>query len=497
MAGGANSVEGPEGDSILNPFDFILMMEGAVVFTAHVTRRLGLSESSRAAAPFVVNAHGSGYASAADEDESARGEQWMPLWSQPTNLEELKRLLAEGRAQIGAKTAREPLDLARAIARLGTVQGIKAFQRYGYIERNGQSNLAVPLGRFFTMGRVSPLVACIDDLDPWMRRLRSVARPGRAEEKRRVPSRLRSAERSLCDALFAVTQHTDEPGRWQTVLRAIADVEGVLVTSGGIRAGPAPRLRPDWIKAADDGSPELRLAVACALQARSFLGKEHNPDHTVRKHWLPLKENRFSTTSSGGQTKLHVGPEVVLNGRSGLLDSIALVERRLIEAGQSGERRIPMVAAYRADAHPTDLAALISGEVDLDRTSALARALMAIDGRAWARNQCPARPPNEYRYPDEAWLVIRLAMLPWRIEEGLSIGCDPAIFRRLVGGDAATAVELALRRLNAAGIRTAVRASIVSPETARLWAAALAFPITRHTARRFLKRLDPKEENKS
>ena len=77
----------------------------------------------------------------------------------------------------------------------------------------------------------------------------------------------------------------------------------------------------------------------------------------------------------------------------------------------------------------------------------------------------------------------------------LDIGTDPALIRRLANGDAASAVTIALRRLRAAGIRCTIRAGAASAETARLWAAALAFPITKGTARRFLYRLDPNKES--
>jgi len=475
MAGGANSVNGPDGDSLLNPMDFILMMEGTLVFTAHATRRLGAVEQSRAAAPFAVSAQGAGYASASDSDESARGEQWMPLWSQPMTFQELKRLFAEGRAQIGAKAAREPLDLARAVARLGTARGITAFQRYGYIERNGQSNLAVPIGRFHVPAQVSPRIACLDDLDAWLPRLRREAHDDHA------PARLKQAERRLADALFAVAQHPDEDSRWQSVLLALGDVEEIHVNGGNLRAGPIPKLRPEWAQAAGNEETEMRLALACAMQAGG-LNRDGWPINPVRRHWLPAKNEETAA---------------VMHARSGLTDAIALVERRLIEASQRGERRLPLVAARKAAARPADLAAWIAGEVDPDRTLALARVLMALDGKAWA-----ALPPsslgggaggegNTYPYPDDAWLVLRLALLPWPLSDGGRINTDPAIFRRLAGGDAASSVELALRRLRAAGIRTSVRTASVSPETARLWAAALVFPINRTTAESFLHRLDP------
>jgi CRISPR-associated protein Csx17 len=487
-AGGANTTNGPgsQDDTLLNPWDFVFMLEGALLFTAGAARRLQAKQQSRAAAPFAIGGQGAGYASASESDESARGEQWMPLWSQPLSLAELKHLLVEGRAQLGARSVSEPLDLARAVARLGTARGITAFQRYGYIERNGQSNLAVPLGRFVVLNSSSLQLRCLDDLDAWLPRLRGEAR------SKGAPTRFAMAEHRLAETLLGVTQHPDEPSRWQAVLLRLADIEAVQVTGSGYKAGPVPRLRPEWVKAADDGLSEFRLALACALQCAGF-NREGLPidSDSVRRHWLPLDRTRYATSGIGAQTRLQIGSDCVMHGRSGLDDAIALLERRLIEAARRGARRLPLVAAYRAAASPTDISRFIVGEVDADRTMRMARALMALDSKAWVRSPCPARAVAQSELPDDAWLAIRLALLPWPMQDGRSIGADPAILRRLVSGDASSAVDLARRRLRAAGITTTVRVATASPEIARRWAAALAFPITRKAASRFVKRLDP------
>ncbi|HSW62008.1 MAG TPA: type I-U CRISPR-associated protein Csx17 [Dissulfurispiraceae bacterium] len=493
MAGGANSTTGSSGDSQLNPADFILMLEGAVLFTSHATRRLLSTASSRASAPFAVSAQGAGYSSSSDTDESARGEQWMPLWSQPINLYELKRIVSEGRAQIGTQSSHgEPLDLARAVARLGTARGIGEFQRYGYIERNGQSNLAVPLGRFRVPKRVSPHLACLDDLDRyrWLHRLRLEARD---TTNKKAPARLKNAEHCLGNALFAVTQRHDSPVEWQNVLMALAKVEDVMTTGSGFNAGPIPPLRPEWVRAADDGSAELRLALAFAMQAASFgrKGEQSWPIDGIRRHWLPLKGNQFAKTGTGTQSRLEKKTEVVLRGRNSADAAISLVQRRLIEASQEGQRRLPLSAAYKSAATSSDLARLLTGEVDLDRTLLLARALMALNSRQWGATPCPPARGQEYDYPDDAWLAIRLAMLPWPLPDGRTIAVDPAIFRRLISGDATAAFELACRRLRAVGITTTVQCAVVPQVTARLWAAALAFPIAQTTAADFVRRLDP------
>jgi len=489
-AGGANNSNGCMADSLLNPFDFLLMLEGAVLFHAHATRRLNGLSASRAAAPFAISAQSAGYASAGEADESARGEQWMPLWSQPVTLTELQRLLAEGRAQIGARAVREPLDLARAVARLGVARGIDGFQRYGYIERNGQSNLAVPLGRFYVPRHVSPLLGCLDDLNAWLPRLRREARGNIAA------TRLKQVERKLTESLFALTQHPDDGLRWQTALLALAEVESVQVTGSGHGAGPIPALRPGWVRAAGQGSAnsaELRLALAFALQrwrqGKAYASKSL-PD--VRRHWLPLKGARYDVNSD---KRLQLGPGLVMSGRKGEDDAIAVVGRRLIEASQQGEHRLPLAADRHASACAADLAAVLEGQVDLDRTLALARALMALNGPQWQLAPEPLTEPKGHDSPDDAWVAIRLALLPWPLDKR-EIGADPAIVRRLATGDTAGAVMLTLRRLRAKGIGCTVRAASTDSPTARRWAAALAFPISPKAALAFLKRIDPSDTNR-
>ena len=43
-------------------------------------------------------------------------------------------------------------------------------------------------------------------------------------------------------------------------------------------------------------------------------------------------------------------PEVVMHGRSGLDDAIAVIERRMVESSQYGDRRLPLTAARCAAA---------------------------------------------------------------------------------------------------------------------------------------------------
>lgn len=483
LAGGANATNGPVGESRVNPADFVLMLEGALLFRSAVSRRLEAKLRAQATVPFATPPRAAGYASAAASDEGQRGEQWMPLWSSPASVSELRVVLAEGRVQMEQSQAREPFEFARAVARLGSARGIDSFQRFGFIERQGQSNLAIPIGRFDVPERPLPRTTLLDPLDPWLARLKRQARAARAV------GRLVRVEQQLSDALFAVVQSPAEPTRWQRVLVALGAVECVLASGTGLAAGPLPSLDPQWIVAADDGTHEFRLAVVLALSHGLTTNQQVD---SVRRHWLPLDATglRFETTGEVGQQRLARKPDVVVSGRDAVADAIALLERRALEATQAGARHIGLVAARRASAALSDLSHVLSGTVDLSRTVALALPLMAVNRRSWNAAPPILTRPTQNDLPDDAWVAIRLALLPWDLDRR-RIGNDPAIVRRLAAGDAPSALELASRRLRAAGLHCPVRMAVTDAATARLWAAALAFPIDIPTARYLARRLDP------
>ena len=91
-------------------------------------------------------------------------------------------------------------------------------------------------------------------------------------------------------------------------------------------------------------------------------------------------------------------------------------------------------------------------------------------------------------------MALRLACLPWKLDDNRNIRVDESIVRRLIAGDGAAAVDVALRRLRAAGLRPPLQGACADPPTARLWAAALAFPISFHSARAMVLRFQPSNQ---
>jgi len=482
-AGGANSTTGADGSSLINPWDFILMLEGTLLFSARATRRLDPHSASRASAPFVLRSHAVGHATPGNE-KAERGEQWMPLWNSPSTLGDLSAMLGESRMQVGRQTANRPIDAARAIARLGVARGITSFVRFGYLERNGQSNLAVSLDRIQVTQR--PHARLIDDMASWLDRLQRQARDKNA------PARLIHAERRLSNTVLAAITHDPSPDRWQAVLRAAVAIEMIQAAGTAIDAGPIPKLSSQWIDAANDNSAEMRLAIALgSASAGHVFRMPDQPVDPVRHHWLPLE--RDGRKFKKHEKRLANDPRVVMAGRDATDDLAALVNRRFIEASQSGANahRLPLIAARGCEARLADLAQLIAGRVDLDRVSELARAMMAVDWSKVQREHLPKANPDA-AMPDEGWLALRLACLPWPlVHNHFDIRAEPAMIRRLLGGDGAGATQIALRRLKSSGLRMPLQSVSVDSSTTRLWAAALAFPISQHSACRAANTLDP------
>jgi CRISPR-associated protein Csx17 len=480
-AGGANSSTGFNGGNLVNAWDFVLMMEGSLFFTSRATRRLDPSAFSRASAPFAVRPHAAGFATPGSE-KAQRGEQWMPLWNQPATLSDVTAIYGEARVQLDRQMANRPVDVARAISRLGVARGIDSFVRYGYLERNGQSTLAVPLGRVRV--RHHPRAYLIDDLAGWMNQLQ---RRGRDKH---APARLVHAERLLADAVFAALTHDYTQDHWQAILLAAVDIEAMQATGTAIDEGrmtPIPSLRPEWVGAVDDGSSEVRLALALGSAAAEYK-RNRWPIDPVRHHWLPLEPGarRFQVR----EKRLAKDPRVVATGRDPIRDLCALADRRLIEAGMAGERRSRLVAAPGCGARLDDLAQFLAETLDLDKLLGLARAFMAIKWEAWTLDHSPRSDPSDER-PEETWLALRLSCLPWPLTRDKNIPADLRILRLLSSGNSARAIEIARARLRSASIRAPMQSGVTDPPSARLWAAALAFPIHRGTALRAAAILDP------
>lgn len=480
-----NGSTGFWGAGQMNPWDLILCLEGACLFAASVARRMHATALPQAAAPFAVRSSAVGYGSAAD-GEKDRGEQWFPLWERPATLVELRNLIAEGRSQMGRRSAGRPVDFGRAVAKLGVARGITAFQRYGYIERNGQANLAVPLGRWPV--RAQPHQDLIDQVADWVDTLRRASANGQG------PASIARAARVCEEAILACCRDGRNAQRWQDLLIALGCAEAQLPRSPRFTAEkglrPLPPLGAGWLRAADDGSPELRLALAFASQHGITPQGGIDSKYSVRRHFLPLDRGgqRFVVQADA----LASSPEVVCIADDFETVAVALLRRRIVEAGQKGLPQLPLVAVPGAEASLHDISLFLDGDLDERKILDLARPLMAID---WSGFRRPFPRLADRPYGSLGlYGLARLAYSPRPLRpkpdaEPVAVPLDPAILVQLTAGDLVRAATTAVRRLSAVGFRPHLRVVVGDAALARRVAVALAFPIGERDAAGLIRRL--------
>lgn len=407
-AGGPNATAGYKADSNVNPWNFILMLEGAVTFAGAATRRHQGTVESGASFPFTVRAVGAGWGGieAADEND-ARAEFWAPLWRRPARFREVAALLAEGRAVLNGRTARDGLEFARASASLGVSRGFSEFERYGFLMRAGKAYLAVPLGRrSAARSDAARLIANLDE-GGWLNRVRRV---GRTDGE---PAAARKGIKRFEDALFDLVEPASLPDRIQQTIIALGEVCNWLAVSPKGREAvgtPPPALSSDWIRRADDGSAEFRVAAALAglglsttglgtnTEIEAASGDEDRSETTeipvarqaqaspMAAHFAPIDDARFFDSRIRGVRPAWSSSEArpsVVWGTSGLITNmIAVLERRMVEGAIRGLDDKPLSGAVSA--RLADVTAFLSGCFDDARCAAL------LAGMIWVR---PAKLP--------------------------------------------------------------------------------------------------------
>jgi CRISPR-associated protein Csx17 len=478
-AGGPNSTSGFGGDSAVNPWEFILMLEGAVLLAGSAVRRLESGTRAVLSAPFTVRTRAATVGSAAAcDDADARGEIWMPLWAKPVTIDELTVLFGEGRAALGTRSAQDGLDFARAVARLGVDRGIASFQRFGLLMRSGKAFLATPIARVPVRRNVQGDL--VDDLDQgeWLGRAQ---RAGRDEN---YPQSFRTLAARLDASLFAMVRREDR-NAVEATLRLLARLEALASVSprGREQVRPIPLLSDGWLCVVDDDSSEFRIALALARLALPENGSAKRGTIGLRPQLAPVSPDCRQWDENS---------RLVSWGPGTLDRNLAQVlhRRRLEAIRRSSEGE---VLASRAGASLSDVACFLGRDTDDRRIAELAHGLSCVQP---ARVEAPAHElpialPPAYVFLKPFFtsnaVLHRLAWLP----DDRTLHLPPEIPARLAVDDVAAALRLAWQRLRALGVRLPGREPPSHPRCGdgpRLLA-ALMIPLTFGETRRLLNRL--------
>lgn len=440
-----NSSSSSTMSSLSSPWDYVLMLEGALLFGASVSRRLS---STVATFPFTFRQPALiGVGAGPGDAGKTRGEVWLPLWNAPASVAAIHRTMAEGRAQDGGRQSQSGRDMVRSVAALGTERGIGAFERILLAERNGLAYAAVPVDRIAV--QAVPNVELLRVADTWLARARRV-------DADIVRTNVNSADRAAY--AIAAGRAGASVDDW---LRALASLQvavggrsGVRDRSGRNHIPPLSALPRD-LAFALESSPEVRLARSLATIGRDAgqLGLRSliEPVEVRRGGWF-----QWSDSVRGASAAALHRP----------LDTLARLAQ--IDAARA--------APGRGGASLRDALALVTGRVDDRRLIELAFALTL----------CVPAPLQEEGIVtgasgvDRLYAVCRLATVPTSVK-GREHPRPPAldVIPALAAGQPKRALRAAMRHLRSAG-RAPLKSLLdvtASREHAQRVAAALAVPI--------------------
>ncbi len=380
--GGPNSSSTGDGDALVNPWSFVLAIEGAMVFASAASRRLSAeiqTGSRKASMPFTVEATAVGYGSASF-GEDLKGELWVPLWRDLLSYREIQHLISEGRSQWGRNQARSGLDFVRATVTLGVDRSVDEFVRYLIGVRSGQTPLAVPIGRFKVNDRMRPEADLLRQLDTWVGRARSDIAPGA------VTTALNALNRAQFDvATFGGAS------RLQTVLVALAEAEQAASRSPGYRSKrylpPVEGLSAqEWLPLLNDGSAEFRIALGLAsLSDRTPSGTPSGADAvrgSLATLLRPVTRARYDLNWSNG------GPRVPNFGRCPLFDILndAFGARAVLSASKRSDNEtddriagLPFAFDYGLRVDIADVGRLLHGQLDAQRLGDILAGLLLLE----------------------------------------------------------------------------------------------------------------------
>lgn len=473
--GGPNATVGFDGGSLLNPWDFVLMMEGTVLFAGAAARRLSTQASSRAVFPFTVDSS-IAVSGAFEYGETSRAEFWAPIWDQPTTVQELEHLMFEGRAQLGRRQVSSGTDFARAVVGLGTERGVGQFQRYGFLERHGRTYLAASLGRIQVRRDqdIAQHANVLFDLNTWMDSLRRIV------SAQNAPAGLSVALSQIESAIFEFCQQ-GRPEDLQNVLIAVGHAERWLSKSGlrkdndrgkGVR--PLNALSHEWLDIADDNTIEFRLGRAMASILPGFTQGERKVG-PMRENLEPVKHGRRTAWKENSAS-------FVWTAGAPLSNMQAVLERRCLEGRMRSleeSAHPPLNSAYPALLG--DIATFLDGNVDVQRVADLALPLSFVSR---PRSQPSDFQKNAPYNVSAAYAAMKLTLLPGKLvwpqfDVKVKIQMEPQMLTMLRAGRVRDAYRVACRRLWASGLKPLADEPGIADRSdyGRRLAAALLFPL--------------------
>jgi CRISPR-associated protein Csx17 len=237
---------------------------------------------------------------------------------------------------------------------------------------------------------------------------------------------------------------------------------------------PVPALSERWLREADDGSPEFRLAASLASVYGYYSDHDGKPTvMPIRAHMEPvhtcLIDGHLGVAFDEDQSR-----DLVWSEGDPLSAMNRIMARRIMRAVQSGSRLYPDRGWLNADLG--DIADFIDGRIDLRHMMDLLRGMILVDWPSVSKDAITKRQMSDLISPVASYSLLKLCFAGENVRR-VEIPIVPEIQRRAASGDSSTAIRLAEHRLRGSGLPTTTKGVTISPRLMERTAAALLFPI--------------------
>ncbi|WP_321473307.1 type I-U CRISPR-associated protein Csx17 [uncultured Paludibaculum sp.] len=468
----------------LSPWSYLLALEGALLLTGSVNKRLNIVARPYGAFPFVAEAPAPDNAS---ELGVARAEFWGPMWGNPATIIELKDLLQRGLARVGFRAARTPADFAVAALTAGAQSGLLGFSRF-VLRRTTTEKYRESIGAGrVEIGEGLDEALALQQIADWADGL---PRDEASQKTKRFAGLKGPVER----ALVALAEHPHEAESWQRLLLVVADVQLRMDRNRGLRTG-SPVLekldeslwRRGWRAAGSATTP----ASLPAEVARCIAGLRSGP--------YPVFHNIFGVAQGDRKFGKESTAAAVWSSGNGYSVLADILERRLVD---SGRREGSDVGGPRSKTGPPSPLAraewveeFLSGGVDADEVARLLPAFSMVDWTAgWDREGPGARPVASAEYRLQALFrpllqTDRIRLTSKECEASLEpkVARARAVLAAIRGGNWDRALEIAEQTYRSLNLRI-VQLPDVAAEGDRIVAAVL-IPLPVATVRAEFRRI--------
>ena len=477
--GGANSNTGFQASSVVNPWDYILLLEGSTFFSSSIINRVQKS-SNKALPPLTAHPVSAGYHNATQEEHrNARKEMWLPLWESPLSLQELSKSLREDTHWLSTTPpATNGLEFACSIAQKLSPSKITSYQRYGFQQRNGLAYQALSLGRYPTENTQNA-----EELEPfesWFKRHRNTLKKG--------PSQIVRACTAVEDALFALYRKKHRK-TWAQLFINLGTLEKRMLchlqwlASQGIPL--FPRLGTSWLTLSDDGSREFQLALGLASSWLSVHPLHNRPEFTNNKATLsPLNNLHAFQNREELRWLLHEPLLRAVSKENTLLRMMYTILAARLEQTLTSERTFRYVSTNQ-------ISAFIQNDVDESKLEQLFWACQLL-GKALLQTPPPAgKETDEESCEFEGFFPLLAytfssSLYMTKLEKGLDLRQDSnshsqmhkAQLRLLQNGAGTRVAKKAILSLKARGITPIFQDVHRQGEYVRRCGAALLFPLS-------------------